>query len=137
MTGSLLAPDQVGALENALNETLTAGRLLDAYATFYDEDALRGGVRDPQGVDRECARVLRFFHWAERFHGLIPARSTADGHTTRSEWVRAARAGASRARPARRIVTRYWRQGRVVHERIENAPPLANRSPRPQRATEE
>jgi hypothetical protein len=93
MTGSLLAPDQVGALENALNETLTAGRLLDAYATF--------------------------------------------GHTTRSEWVRAARTGASRARPARRIVTRYWRQGRVVHERIENAPPLANRSPRPQRATEE
>ena len=127
MNGATVRPREVGALEAALNRTLAAGRLLDAYATYYDEPAFRGAWPDGAPADPECSRVLRFFSWAERFHGLVPARSAAGAWISRSEWMRPAGPGGSRVCQARHVVTRRWRHGRVVHERIEEAPATTRR----------
>lgn len=116
-------PYDLGALETALNETLAKGRLLDAYATYYDERALRGLSAGTTPDDRDRYRVLAFFSWAERFHGLVPARSAAGARVSRSEWVGPAPPHATRSAPRRRVVTRRWRQGRVVGERIEDHAP--------------
>ena len=120
MSGALAVRHDIAALEVALNDALATGHLLAAYTTYYDEAALTGGLADVPSPDWHRVRVLRFLHWAERFHGAIPARCAAGKRVSRSEWVVPARSGAAAVPPCQRVVTRHWRQGRVIDERIQD-----------------
>ena len=119
MSGAVAVLDDVGARETALNRALAAGRFVAAYATYYDETALASELHDVPPADRDRIRVLRFFSWAERFHGVVPARCAAGTRVSRSEWTVPKPDGRA-ARPARRVVTRRWQRGRVIAERVED-----------------
>jgi hypothetical protein len=101
--------------ENALNEVLRQGRLLEAYTSFYHENA-----RHPARLTGEdpSAVALRFFEWADTFVGAVPVRTMAGDSVSCSEWRGAWTAAAGGLRGGSRVVARQWRDGKVVRERV-------------------
>jgi hypothetical protein len=106
--------DDLISRETALNEALRQGRLLEAYSTFYHDDARHCPTR--AAADDESSAALRFFEWADTFVGAVPVRTMAGESTSCSEWKGAW--NTSREGTGSRVVSRQWRDGKVIRERV-------------------
>jgi hypothetical protein len=112
--------DDLLANETALNDALRQGRLLEAYTTFYHEGARHQAA--PAGAGDDSAVTLRFFEWADIFVGAVPVRTLAGHDISCSEWRGPGRALTDGVTHGTRVVARWWRDGKVVCERVTERP---------------
>jgi hypothetical protein len=111
--------DDLLANETALNDALRQGRLLEAYTTFYHEGARHQAA--PAVAGDASIVTLRFFEWADLFVGAVTVRTLAGHDTSCSEWRGPGRTLTDGV-TGTRVVARWWRDGKVVCERVTERP---------------
>lgn len=113
------------ALEKALNDTILAGKALDALDQFYADDVEMQENLEPacKGKAQNREREIGFFGTIETFHGVslhasaVAATGPGTG-TTFSEWTFEYTFKGGPRVAMTEVARRTWRDGKVVHERF-------------------
>ena len=110
----------VRALDADLNKRITAGDILGAFDTYYDDNVvMQENTTEPRVGKPTCRQYEEaFLASVEQFHGATLLGSAVNGDLSYAEWeFDATYKGAGRIRQAQ-VAARRWKNDKVVHERF-------------------
>ncbi len=115
-----IATPSITRLDAELNETILAGRILDAFDRFYadtivmQENAAPATVGKPANRERET----RFVESIDQFHEATLLGSAVHGDVSFSEWVMDLTFKGGLRVKLEQVSVRKWQNGQVTHERF-------------------
>jgi len=111
-------------LDKQLNDTILAGKALEAFEQFYADDVVMqensDAPREGKDVNRQFEQ--QFFEAVEEFHGAKLLASAVNGDVSLSQWewdITFKQGGRVQMSQA---AIRHWRGDKVVHERFYYKP---------------
>jgi ketosteroid isomerase-like protein len=110
----------VRALDADLNKRISAGDILGAFDTYYDDNVVMQENATEPRVGKATNRKYeeQFLASVEKFHGATLLGSAVSGDLSYSEWeFDATYKGAGRVKQVQ-VAARRWKNGKVVNERF-------------------
>jgi ketosteroid isomerase-like protein len=110
----------IRALDADLNKRISAGDILGAFDTYYDDKVvMQENTTEPRVGKPTCRQHEEaFLASVEKFHGAKLLGSAVNGDLSYSEWeLDATYKGAGRIKQVQ-VAARRWKDGKVVHERF-------------------
>ena len=110
----------VSALDADLNKRISAGDILGAFDTYYDDNiVMQENATEPRVGKPTCRQYEEaFLASVEQFHGATLLGGAVNGDLSYSEWeFDATYKGAGRIKQVQ-VAARRWKNGKVVHERF-------------------
>jgi hypothetical protein len=120
MTATATKTQTITALDEALNQMVLQGRILEAFDRFYDDRVAmqENGAPATVGKPANREREVKFVESIEQFHGAQVLGSGAGADRSYSEWTMDVTFKGGIRVKLEQVAARQWRDGKVVHERF-------------------
>lgn len=114
------ATPSVATLDAELNQTVLAGRILDAFDRFYADNVVMQENNTPATVGKAAnrEREIKFVDSIEQFHSAAILNTAVQGNTSFSEWVMDVTFKGGVRVKLEQVAVRTWKNGLITHERF-------------------
>jgi SnoaL-like domain len=115
-----IATPSVAQLDAELNQTVLAGRILEAFDRFYADGIVmqENNTAATVGKAANREREIKFVESIEQFHHAALLGSAVHGETSFSEWVMDVTFKGGVRVKLEQVSVRQWQYGQVTHERF-------------------
>ncbi len=115
-----IATPTIASLDAELNQTVLAGRILDAFDRFYADQVVMQENNAPavagKAANRE--REVKFVESIEQFHSAAILNTAVQGDVSFSEWVMDVTFKGGVRVKLEQVAVRKWQKGQITHERF-------------------
>lgn len=114
------ATPAIATLDAELNQTVLAGRILDAFDRFYADDIVmqENNASATVGKAANREREVKFVDSIEQFHSGAIVRSAVEGNTSFSEWLMDVTFKGGLRVKLEQVAVRTWHDGQITNERF-------------------
>lgn len=115
-----IATPTVAVLDAELNQTVLAGRILEAFDRFYADAVVMQENNAPATVGKPAnrEREIKFVDSIEQFHSAALLNAAVQGNLSFSEWVMDVTFKGGVRVKLEQVAVRTWQSGQIVHERF-------------------
>jgi ketosteroid isomerase-like protein len=114
------ATPSIATLDAELNQTVLAGRILDAFDRFYADDIVMQENNAPATVGKAAnrEREIKFVESIEQFHSAAILNTAVHGDVSFSEWLMDVTFKGGLRVKLEQVAVRKWRDDQITHERF-------------------